>query len=212
MSIEAGRDKHFWDKIADKYNRQKIANQEVYERKVQLTQAFLNTDMQVMEFGCGTGSTAILHAPFVNHYLATDISGNMIAHGRRKAIEAGVTNLTFEETSIEALANEGRTFDAVLGLNVIHLCRDPRAVIHKVRNLLQPGGVFIQSTACVKDFGPITGMFIPLMQMMGKAPYVNKFSSEELHEMMDETGFHIVEEFSPGGLSADFLVARRAAD
>lgn len=210
MSIETGREQHFWDKLADRYNRRPISDPETYEKKVQLTQAFLTSEMSVLEFGCGTGSTAIQHAPYVARYLATDISPKMIAHGQHKAAEAGLTNLSFQVTSIENLSPDGENFDAILALNILPLCTNPRAVVEKVRTLLGPGGLFIQSTACLKDFGLATRLAIPVMQAFGKAPHVSFFSSEELHEMMDETGFHIVEEFHPGGNAAEFLVARRA--
>jgi cyclopropane fatty-acyl-phospholipid synthase-like methyltransferase len=36
------------------------------------------TDMEVLEFGCGTGSTAIVHAPHVKELRAIDISEKMI--------------------------------------------------------------------------------------------------------------------------------------
>ena len=41
--------------------------------------------MEVLEFGCGTGGTAIIHAPYVKHIRAIDISGNMIAIAKGKA-------------------------------------------------------------------------------------------------------------------------------
>jgi len=38
-----------------------------------------------LEFGCGTGSTALLHASFVKHMTATDISDEMIEIAKQKA-------------------------------------------------------------------------------------------------------------------------------
>lgn len=209
-SEDRGRD--FWDKIAAKYSRQPVTDEEVYEHKIQLTQAYLTKDMQVLEFGCGTGSTAIQHAPFVNHYLATDLSERMIEFGKAKADEAGQTNLIFEQSSIEDFSADGRTFDAVLALNILHLCHNPRQVIEKVKGLVRPGGLFVQSTPCLKDFGIMPKLAIPVMKAFGKAPHVSFFSSTELYQMMDEAGFHIVKEYFPGGNSADFLIAQRAVD
>ena len=53
----------FWDKIADKYSKQPIVDEASYQKKLQITQEYFKPDMEVLEFGCGTGSTAIIHAP-----------------------------------------------------------------------------------------------------------------------------------------------------
>ena len=58
---------------------------EVYKEKLEATRRYFDADSQVFEFGCGTGSTALHHAPFVQKIVATDISSNMIeiALGRK---------------------------------------------------------------------------------------------------------------------------------
>jgi len=57
----------FWDKIAERYSRQPVADEAAYQKKLQVTREYLKPDMEVLEFGCGTGSTAIAHAPYVKH-------------------------------------------------------------------------------------------------------------------------------------------------
>ena len=93
----------FWDKIAEKYAKRPVADQSAYERKLATTRRYLRADMEVLEFGCGTGATALHHAPFVKHIRATDISGKMIEIARSKAEAQGVTNVTFEQSDVEAL-------------------------------------------------------------------------------------------------------------
>ena len=48
----------FWDKTAEKYSQQPIANQEAYEVKLDLMREYFTPDTKLLEFGCGTGSTA----------------------------------------------------------------------------------------------------------------------------------------------------------
>ena len=62
-----------------------MADQAAYERKLAITRECLNPDAQVLELGCGTGSTAIAHAPYVRHIRATDVSSRMIEIARSKA-------------------------------------------------------------------------------------------------------------------------------
>ena len=69
----------FWDKIADRYAKQPIADEAAYQKKLQVTRDYFRSDMEVLEIGCGTGSTAILHAPYVKHIRAIDFSTNMLA-------------------------------------------------------------------------------------------------------------------------------------
>ena len=64
----------FWDKIAKKYAKQPVADVPSYEKKLEITRGYLSPETQVLEFGCGTGSTAISHAPFVRHIRAIDHS------------------------------------------------------------------------------------------------------------------------------------------
>jgi ubiquinone/menaquinone biosynthesis C-methylase UbiE len=97
--------------------------------------------MEVLEFGCGTGSTAISHAPYVKHIQAIDFSSEMIAIAQAKADSAQVQNVTFAPATIDDLKVPDESFDAVLGLNVLHLLNDREAVITKVYRMLKPGAV-----------------------------------------------------------------------
>ena len=205
------KDTRFWNRIASKYARQPISDEETYEKKLAITRKYLTPESEVFEFGCGTGSTAILHAPHAAHILATDVAEKMLAVGRERAAEAGVTNVSFECTDIENFEPQGRQFDVVLGLNIVHLCRDPLAVMQKVHALLKPDGHFIQSTVCLKDAMPIAPFIIPVMQLAGRAPHVKFLKRDDLDGMIEAAGFEVVERFRPEKkLSAEFIVAKKA--
>lgn len=55
----------FWDRMANKYARQPIADEAAYQHKLDVTRQHFTPQSKVLEFGCGTGSTALLHAPHV---------------------------------------------------------------------------------------------------------------------------------------------------
>lgn len=63
-----------WDKRAESYAKSPAGDEEVYNEKLATTQRYFDADSLVFEFGCGTGTTVILHAPFVSKIVATDIS------------------------------------------------------------------------------------------------------------------------------------------
>ena len=75
----AGSDERFWNRVARKYAALPIADVAGYERSLERTRSYLRPTDKVLEFGCGTGGTALKLAPSVASIVATDISGEMIA-------------------------------------------------------------------------------------------------------------------------------------
>ena len=212
------RSTKFWDKIAEKYAKQPIADEAAYQKKLQITQGYFKPDMEVLEFGCGTGSTAIIHAPFVKNIRAIDISANMIAIAKSKAETQNINNVTFEQLTIEELTVPDASFDVVLGLGILHLLENKKEVISKVHKILKPGGVFITSTACLGD----TMKWFKAIAWMGRSlrliPLVKVFTSKELENNLSDAGFTIDYHWQPNQstrkgvftLKGVFIVAKKA--
>src|SRR5690606_31845650 len=119
--------------------------------KLAETRRHLRADMDLLEFGCGTGSTAIAHAPHVRSIRAVDFSARMIDIARAKADTSGVTNVSFEQGDFTAMDLPTNHFDMVLGLSILHLLKDTPSVLARVHHLLKPGGLFVSSTTCIGD-------------------------------------------------------------
>lgn len=200
----------FWDRIAERYAKKPVADEATYQKKLEVTRGYLDPESRVFEFGCGTGSTAIAHAPHVAHVHATDISSKMIEIAQGKAEAASVQNVTFEQTTIEAVSVPDQSVDAVLALSILHLVEDLEAVIVKVHSMLKPGGVFVTSTACLRDMTVFFRIALPLMRLVRLAPFVGVFSIEELKNALAGAGFEIDHEWLPGKNKAVFIVARKA--
>jgi len=199
----------FWDKIADRYSKQPIADEAAYQKKLQVTREYLRPDMEVLEFGCGTGSTAIAHAPHVKHVHAIDISSKMIEIAQAKADAGNVDNVTFAHATIEELSGDDLTFDAVLGLSILHLVNDRDDIIAKIYRLLKPGGVFVTSTVCMGDKLKIFKLIAPIGQSLGLMPMVKVFSAKELEASMTNAGFEIDHQWQPADSHAVFIVAKK---
>ena len=116
----------FWDRMAARYARQPVADEAAYQRKLEMTRAYLHAEMALLEIGCGTGSTAIVHAPHVRHVLATDISGNMLEIARGKAEAEGIENISFQCAAVDELDVQNDSIDVVLALSILHLLPDWR--------------------------------------------------------------------------------------
>lgn len=208
-STKAGphREARFWNRIAKRYARQPVADEAAYQRKLAVTREYLRPDMEALELGCGTGSTALAHAPYVGQLLATDLSEAMIAIARHKAAEAGVDNLHFQVAAADQVEPD-RPLDAVLALSLLHLLDDRDALIARVRGLLKPGGLFITSTACLGDFARWFGPLGAVGHALGLLPRVRIFTRQELEDSLKRAGFAIEHAWQPSARSAVFIVAR----
>ena len=82
--MSKANDARFWDRTSRKYAASAILDRAGYERTLDRTRALLGSGDRVLELGCGTGTTALLLADDVQHYLATDISAGMIAIANEK--------------------------------------------------------------------------------------------------------------------------------
>lgn len=200
----------FWDRIALRYSKRPISDERAYRKKLAVTRSYFKPDAEVLEFGCGTGSTAIEHAPYVQHLHATDLSAKMIEIARSKASEQGVANVTFERSTIEELSFPDESFDAVLGLSILHLLENKEAAIAKVHRLLKPGGAFVTSTACLGDTMKFFKVIAPIGKLFGLMPLVKVFTTEELLQSLIDGGFEIDYRWQPARGKAVFIVAKKA--
>ena len=200
----------FWDRHAEGYAKRPVADEAAYQKKLQVTRDYFRPDMEVLEFGCGTGSTAITHAPHVKHILAIDISSKMIEIARRKADAQQVDNVTFRQSTIDDFQAPGGSFDAVLGLSILHLLADKDAVIANVRDMLKPGGIFVSSTACLGDTMKFFKYIGPIGAFLGVIPMVQVFTRRELEDSLTGAGFALDHQWQPGKGKAVFIVAKKA--
>ena len=199
----------FWDRIAERYAKKPVADEATYQKKLALTRAYLRPEMTLFEFGCGTGSTALTHAPNVRQIDAIDISPKMIEIARRKAAAASIDNVTFSVASIEQFDAAAESYDAVLGLSILHLVKNKEEIISRVQRMLKPGGVFVTSTACIGDAMRYFRLLVPLGRFLGLMPLVKVFTTDELVKAIIDAGFSIDQQWQPGDNKALFIVAKK---
>lgn len=200
----------FWDKLAERYARKPVPNEDVYRQKLKITQGYFTPDMKLFEFGCGTGTTAVIHAPFVDHVHAIDVSAKMLEIAENKAADAGVGNVTFERAAIDDFSLPDESVDVVLGLSILHLVADRDAIIAKVRKMLKPGGVFVSSTVCLGDKLWFFRYIAPVGRFLGLMPMVRVFTVKELEESLTDAGFEIDYNWVPKKGHSAFIVAKKA--
>ncbi len=205
------RSTKFWDKIAERYSKQPVADEAAYQKKLQVTREYFQPEMEVLELGCGTGSTTITHAPYVKHILAIDSSSKMIEIAQDKADAKNVENVTFRRSTIDEFSVSDQTLDAVLGLSILHLLDNKENVIAKVNKMLKPGGIFVTSTACIGDMTKFFKVILPIGKFFGLMPLVKVFTRKELEDSLTDSGFEIEYQLQPGKGKSVFIVAKKAA-
>lgn len=202
-------DARFWNRIAKRYAGKPVPDQQVYETKLAKTNSLLKPTDRVLEIGCGTGTTAIYHAPRVAHVLATDISERMIEIARAKARAAAVHNIDFEVASVDGLSAAPSSFDVILAHSILHLLPGVDRELARLHEILKPGGLLISSIPCIGDFFPLFRYIGPIGRVLGVLPRVNVFSKAELDKWLRDAGFVTEEEWQPRPKSGVFVVARK---
>ncbi len=205
------RNSRIWDRLACRYARMPVSDEDAYQKRLRVTRRYLQPDMEIMEFGCGTGTTAIAHAPFVKHVTAIDFSWKMLAVARGKAAQAGIQNISFARSDIESHASMPETFDAVMGHSILHLVRDRDTVISRVFDLLKPGGVFVSTTFCMGNRMGVARLLMPLGRAAGLLPLVRFFSTDDLIRSLKLAGFEIDYQWQPRDKAPIFIVAQKPA-
>lgn len=211
MSIS--NDAHFWDRTARKYARGAIADQAAYERTLDRTRALLRANDNVLELGCGTGTTAFRLAGGVQSYLATDISAGMISIAKERYAAGPLPALVFRVATMEELPPDAARFNAVLGFNYLHLVRDLPGTLRRIHALLRADGFFVSKTPCVGNMNPLIRLaLLPAMRAVGMAPYAGVFRADELKEHISAAGFDILafeNHATRGDDNRPFIAARK---
>lgn len=211
MTKLSSKDATFWNSTARKYAARPISNDAVYQQKLDMTRRYFTPESEVLEMGCGTGSTALLHAPYVKHIRAIDFSSEMIAIAKEKAAEQGVKNVTFDVGTYEDTELPPNHYDVVLALNVLHLVPDIPGALRNTYDTVKPGGMFISSTACLQ--GWLRGI-VPLVRagrLFGKMPYVKTVTRKDISRMIEDAGFETVEAWHPEKTVGMFIIAQKPA-
>ncbi|MDJ0794105.1 MAG: methyltransferase domain-containing protein [Woeseiaceae bacterium] len=199
----------FWDKVAERYSKKPVADEAAYQRKLAVTRDYFEPEMEVLEIGCGTGSTALVHAPYVKHILGTDVSPKMIEIAKGKAAAENIDNITFDVASMDDLDIADQSLDAVLALSVLHLLDDRDDAIAKIYKMLKPGGVFVSSTVCLGDTMKFFKLLAPIGKFLGLMPLLRVFKVQELETSLTDAGFEIDHQWQHGKGRVAFIVAKK---
>jgi ubiquinone/menaquinone biosynthesis C-methylase UbiE len=105
--------------------------------------AGIGSRMRVLEIGSGAGDVCMTLAGIVGprgSVVGVDVDEGAVAHSRRRASDAGLSNLEFVRSYFFAY-NPPEKFDAIVGRLVLMYQPDPAAALAAVVRYLQPRGI-----------------------------------------------------------------------
>ena len=108
--------------------------------------------LQVLDLGCGDGTTALPEARLGADVLGVDIATNLVEAGNRRARKEGLTNCTFQEgdaSNLNELADH--TFDVVVSIFGAMFAPKPFEVAKEMVRVTRPGGRIIMGNWIPND-------------------------------------------------------------
>ncbi|MBN1430723.1 MAG: class I SAM-dependent methyltransferase [Anaerolineae bacterium] len=197
-TVRQQKERVLWDKQALGYDGRNLKMyKHAYDLSIQKTCAVLSPGQKVLEIGCGTGIIALGIAPLVESVTATDISPQMVAVAESKARDASIHNVDFRVCDGYVLPFDDQSFDIVLLFNVLHFTREPATLLREAHRLLKPGGYVVGATDCYAEPVPMPiGLMIgiqSLLKQIGVIPFMWHYKKEDLHRLLEECSFDIVE-------------------
>lgn len=112
----------------------------------------ITTPLRVLDLGCGDGTTAVPLARLGAEVVGIDIARNLVEAGNKRAEEAGLTNLTFQEGDACGLQGVGdHSFD--LTLTVFGAMFAPKSfdVAKEMVRVTKPGGRIVMGNWIPND-------------------------------------------------------------
>jgi SAM-dependent methyltransferase len=108
--------------------------------------------LRVLDLGSGDGTTAVPAAQLGADVLGVDIASNLVAAGKARAKELGLTNLSFQEgdaTNLSELDDE--SFDLVISIFGAMFAPKPLGVAKEMVRVTKPGGRIVMGNWIPND-------------------------------------------------------------
>jgi SAM-dependent methyltransferase len=157
--------------------------------------------MDVLDLGCGDGTTAVPSAQRGANVLGVDIASNLVAAGNARAQSLGLTNLRFQEgdaCDLNELADD--TFDLVVSIFGAMFAPKPFDVAKEMVRVTRPGGRIVMGNWIAND--PTYVAQLLRISASYSPPPPEGFISPVLWGVEE----NVVERFGAAGIPADQIV------
>jgi SAM-dependent methyltransferase len=135
--VSANPNKELWEK--GDFTRIAAAMRESGEALV--ATLGITPGLEVLELGCGDGTTAVPEAQLGANVLGVDIASNLVAAGNERARDLGLTTLRFQEGDASDLNElDDDSFDLVVSIFGAMFAPRPGDVAKEMVRVTRPGG------------------------------------------------------------------------
>jgi len=183
----------FWDRMSKNWDKPIKKLNDITLKTIDRTKKHLKIDDNVLDYGCGIGTITIEIANNVKEIVAIDISSGMIDVAIRKAGDRKIENIKFAQSTIFDERYKKESFNVIVAFNILHLLKDTKKVIHRINDLLMPGGLFISATASLGEKNTFLSFSLSLLSKIGIIPYVTNYNISDLKDLIVEGNFQIIE-------------------
>ena len=112
----------------------------------------ITNGLEVLDLGCGDGTTALPAAMLGANVLGVDIASNLVAAGNARAQSLGLTNCRFQEGDASDLRDlEDDRFDLVVTIFGAMFAPKPFAVAKEMVRVTRPGGRIVMGNWIPND-------------------------------------------------------------
>jgi SAM-dependent methyltransferase len=112
----------------------------------------ITSDLDVLDLGCGDGTTAIPEAKLARYVLGVDIARNLVAAGNHRVEELGLNNISFQEGDACNLADlEDAAFDLLVTIFGAMFAPKPFDVAKEMVRVTKPGGRIVMGNWIPND-------------------------------------------------------------
>jgi ABC-2 type transport system ATP-binding protein len=190
------RESRYWGKRALTYDDAlccTVGCTIIHEIEGWLEDQSVDTDT-VLEMGCGSGFFSGTIARKAKHLTATDLAREMVEEAGETLSKYG--NVKVQTEDCYNTSFKDAIFDGVLLVNLLHIVKDPIAVLAEAHRVLKDDGrvVVVDITACGMSIPARVGMMLRYCQRYGMPCTSGKnLNPDGLAEIARKTGF-VVEE------------------
>ena len=154
--------------------------------------------LQVLDLGCGDGTTALPAAKLGANVLGVDIAENLVAAGNRRAAEQGLTNCVFQEgdaTNLSGLTDQ--SFDLSVSIFGAMFAPRPFDVARELVRVTRRGGRIIMGNWIPNDPTLVAQI------LKTSAAYTPPPPEGFVSPMLWGVESHVIERFVKAGVPAD---------
>lgn len=166
----------------------------------------ISNGLEVLDLGCGDGTTALPAARRGANVLGVDIARNLVAAGNARAKELGIANCRFQEGDATDLHElEDDQFDLVVSIFGAMFAPRPFDVARELVRVTRPGGRIVMGNWIAND-----PTFVAQLLRISAAyspPPAEDFISPVTWGMQE----NVVKRFAGAGIAADRIRCQRAA-